>query len=410
MHVVIFEGNRWKEFAPLCYARPIFMMASGASTLLEKQLKHLAPSRVTLWVRPELAEWTTKYVLPQLKIPAAVNAPLDKDPALLISGRTVVFGRYDPLTEPSVMMDGEIPTVRTAYVIAPGLTPLDVMARNDKWQKVLDLPKADQRGRTAHHLWDLIDWNEEAVVEDSIHIEQQNAIPPGPYHIVSENTVFLGNNVELQPGCVLDGSKGPVIIGDGALIGANAVLQGPCYVGRNTAIRPLAFIRAGTTIGPGCKIGGEVSNAIVLGNSNKSHQGFLGDSYLGEFVNLGAGTNTSNLKNTYGQVTVQIGQRKFETGRRFVGSVIGDHTKTSIGTRLTTGAYVGYGSMVAHAAPPHFIPSFTFLTDKGPEPYRREKSVAVMEQVRARRGLEWGDVEEKLLDYVAKIAKEVEGA
>ncbi len=235
-------------------------------------------------------------------------------------------------------------------------------------------------------------------------------IPAGPYHIVSEQNISLGKNVELEPGCVLDAGKGPIMIGDGALIGANSVIQGPCYIGNNTAVRPHGLIRPGTTIGPGCKVGGEISNSIILGNSNKSHQGFLGDSYLGEFVNLGAGTNTSNLKNTYGQVTVQIGNRKFETGRRFVGSVIGDHTKTSIGTRLTTGAYVGYGSMVAHASPPHFIPSFTFLTDKGAEPYRREKSVEVMEQVRARRGLGWGDVEEKMLDYAVKAAKEIEGA
>ena len=407
MHVVIFEGNRWKAFAPVALARPIFSLASGASTLLEKQLRYLNPSRVTLWVRPELAAWTRKYVVPTIKVPASVNTPLDDEPALMVNARQLVLGRYRPLCEESIILDDEEGTVRSAYVRMPGLLPEDIMQRAGRWMKAFDLPKAEPNGRTAQHVWDLVDWNDEALVDDSIQFEHQR-IAPGPYHVVQEQNVYLGSRVELQPGCVLDGSKGPIMIGENVLIGANAVIQGPCSIGANSLVRPLAFIRPGTTIGPACRVGGEISNSIMQANSNKSHEGFLGDSYVGEFVNLGAGTNTSNLKNTYGLVTVRIGKRSFETGRRFVGSVIGDHAKTAIGTRLTTGSYVGYGSMIAHSSPPHFVPSFTFLTDRGSEPYRREKAIEVMKQVRERRGLGWGQIEADLVDYVAKSATEIE--
>src|SRR4029079_16305029 len=113
-----------------------------------------------------------------------------------------------------------------------------------------------------------------------------------------------------EPGCVLDASKGPILVGAGATLGANCVIQGPCAIGAHSSVMPVALIRPGTTIGPGCKVGGEVSNTILQANSNKSHEGFLGDSYLGEWVNLGAGTTTSNLKNTYGEVSMKIGSRE----------------------------------------------------------------------------------------------------
>jgi hypothetical protein len=145
--------------------------------------------------------------------------------------------------------------------------------------------------------------------------------------------------------------------------------------------------------------------------SNKVHYGYLGDSYLGEWVNLGAGTTTSNLKNTYGPITMRIGPQQIATDRRFLGSMIGDHTKTAIGTRLMTGSYVGYCCLVAGSdLPPKYLPSFTFWTDKGSEKYRMEKAREVMTQVLGRRGKPWTDQDQALVEYVAETAAEVEGA
>ena len=159
------------------------------------------------------------------------------------------------------------------------------------------------------------------------------------------------------------------------------MIQGPCFVGWHSTVMPLALIRGGTSIGPQCKVGGEVSNAIILGSSNKSHEGFLGDSYLGEWVNLGAGTTTSNLKNTYGEVSIKIGTREIPSGHNFLGSLIGDHTKTAIHTRLMTGTYVGYCCMLAaNGSSPRFVPSFSFCTERGIEPYRAEKAAEVMQR------------------------------
>ena len=202
-----------------------------------------------------------------------------------------------------------------------------------------------------------------------------------------------------------------MILADHATIGANAVITGPCYIGPGSTVAPLSHVRGGVSVGPRCKVGGELSNAILIGNSNKAHDGFLGDSYLGEWVNLGAGTVTSNLKNTYGQVTMPTRTGPVATGRQFVGSMIGDHAKIAVGTRLMTGSYVGYGSMVARTAPPpRVVPSLSFLTDAGIEPYRLDNAAKVMAAVYARRGRGWTDDDAAINESVRHVAPEVEPA
>jgi bifunctional N-acetylglucosamine-1-phosphate-uridyltransferase/glucosamine-1-phosphate-acetyltransferase GlmU-like protein len=161
-----------------------------------------------------------------------------------------------------------------------------------------------------------------------------------------------------------------------------------------------------------CKVGGEVSNSIFAGHANKSHEGFVGDSSVGEWVNLGAGTTTSNLKNTYGEIGLPVrAGEEVRTGRRFLGAVIGDHAKTAVGTRLMTGSYVGAASMVATGGlPPRHVPSFTWLTDAGPQAYRMDKALEVMRAVYARRNRPWTDVDEQTAAYAASVAPRVEGA
>jgi hypothetical protein len=172
---------------------------------------------------------------------------------------------------------------------------------------------------------------------------------------------------------------------------------------------PLSFIRPGTSVGPNCRVGGEVSNSIFVANSNKGHDGFVGDSYIGEWVNFGAGTNTSNLKNTYGQIRVRIGHKEIQTDRRFLGALVGDHSKTGIGTRLTSGSYVGFCSMIAASGiPSSFTSSFSFVTDKGTERYRLDKAREVMSQVYARRGRTWSDGDEFILRYASDTSQLVE--
>lgn len=409
MHVVIFEGSRWPSFAPLSLNRPVFMLRCGLSTLLDQQIRALSPTRLTLWVRPSLAEYCRKHIVPTLTVPTKVNAPLDDEMALISSGRMIHLQRYEYPSSPCVILEEE-GVVCKALVRAPGLGPEDCMLRSPAWMKLLDLPLDMPQSRLPQYIWDLTQWNEEAIVADAIDLRGQ-AIdhPAGAYHLVNEDDVHLASKVTLEPGVVLDASKGPVVVDAGSVIGANSVIQGPCHIGQYTTISPLTHIRGGTSIGPGCKIGGEVASSIIMGNTNKAHYGYLGDSYLGEWVNLGAGTTTSNLKNTYGRINMRIGPKEIPTDRRFLGSMIGDHTKTAIGTRLMSGSYIGYCCLIAGSAmPPRHMPSFTFWTDRGAEQYRLEKAQEVMKQVYGRRGRQWTEQDQAMLEYVAATSTEVE--
>jgi UDP-N-acetylglucosamine diphosphorylase/glucosamine-1-phosphate N-acetyltransferase len=412
MHVVIFEGSHWSMFAPLSLSRPVFALATGASSLLEKQIRHLKPTRLTLWVRPEMAEFCRERIIPHLKIPTQVNVPLDNESALLFNGRTVHFGEFErPVDEAVVVDDGEV--VRTAHVRRPGLSHNDVINRSQAWMKLLDLPHAEPRGRLVDSLWDLIHWNDESLIEDyaALHGVTSEPKPAGPYHMLREEDIWLAPGVKLSPGCVLDASRGPIILKQNASIGPNSVLTGPCVIGEHARIRPLTQIREGTSIGNMCTIGGEVSNSIVLGYSNKAHEGFLGHSYLGKWVNLGSGTTTSNLKNTYGEIRARIGAKEIATGRQFLGSVIGDHSKTAVLSRLAAGAYLGFYSMLdGIGTSVRFVPSFTFQTGDGPEPYRMDKAIEVTRRVFARRDREFNATDEGVMRYVAGVAPDVESA
>jgi UDP-N-acetylglucosamine diphosphorylase/glucosamine-1-phosphate N-acetyltransferase len=412
MHVVIFEGQRWDTFAPLSLSKPTFMLPSGMGTLLDKQLALLKPDRLSLWVRPQLAEYCRQMVLPQLKVPTTVNEPLDDAPALIATGRTLHLKKFDVPAEPCVVIE-EGDLVRFAQVEKmAGLSSADVFARNERWMQVVNLPRASSQARYVDYVWDLISWNEEAIIADFVRWKEKSEIPKdGPYHLINPENICLAKNAKLAAGCVLDGSKGPIVLDVGASVGPNAVVEGPCYIGQYSQIQALSHIRPGTSIGRVCKVGGEVSNSIISPFSNKSHYGYLGDSFVGSWVNFGAGTTTSNLKNTYGQISMQIGKKEHKTGRRMLGSIIGDHTKTAIGTRLNTGSYVGYSCLIAgNELTPRFMPSFSFWTSRGLEPYDLTKAKEVATRVYDRRDKQWTALDEQILKYVAEAAPQVEVA
>ena len=410
MHVVIFEGSRWSAFAPLSLSRPVFGLATGATSLLEKQLRHLRPRRLTLWVRPEMEAFCRDRILPHLAIPAQINQPLDDEPALLFNGRTVHFGEFEYPPHDAVVVD-EGDVLRLARVKLPGLSHQDVFSRSQRWIDLHNLPHTMPQSRLVDSLWDLIHWNDDSLIEDFAHLHNQPSapLPQGPYHAVNSDDVWLGHHVSLEAGCVLDASKGPVMIGSGATIGANSVVKGPCWIGPNARVRPLTQIREGTSIGTGCTVGGEISHSVMLDYSNKAHEGYLGHSYVGKWVNLGSGTTTSNLKNTYGQIRARVGKEEVQTGRQFLGSVIGDHSKTAVLTRLNAGTYVGFCSMIAtYGLQPKLIQSLTFLGPGGVEPYQMDKAIEVTRRVFARRERQFTSTDEQIMRYVAQVAPQIE--
>lgn len=181
------------------------------------------------------------------------------------------------------------------------------------------------------------------------------------------------------------------------------MIEGPCYVGPHTVVQPQTYLRPQTVIGSWCKVAGEITASVVGHYTNKAHYGYLGNSVVGEWVNLGAGTTVSNLKNTYGEVRMQLGadDAPEPTGRQFLGPVIGDLVRTAIGSRLLTGSCIGTGSMLAVSAfSPKFVPAGRFVTDAGDEPADVEKFVATYRLMRARRGLAPDEADEAVLREV----------
>jgi UDP-N-acetylglucosamine diphosphorylase/glucosamine-1-phosphate N-acetyltransferase len=410
MHVVIFEGIRWDTFAPLALNKPTFVLPCGMGTLLDKQLDLLKPDRLTLWVRPQLAEYCRQLVAPNLKIPTSVNTPLDDQPTLLATGRTLHLARFEMPEEPSaVVEEGELLRFARVEKMA-GLGPDDVFRRSDKWMKIFQLPRTAPQARFVDRIWDLIAWNEEALITDFVRWHDASTLPAdGPWHVINPDDVRFSKGAKLAPGCVLDASKGPIVLDVGASIGANAVLEGPCYIGQYTQVAPLTTISAGTTICSICKIGGEIRNSIISSYSNMPHHGFVGNSFVGSWVNLGAGTMTSDIKNTYGEVTMQIGDTEHKTGRRRLGAMIGDHSKIAVGSRLNTGSYIGYCCQLSGSRlTPKFVPSYSFWTDEGMQKYDIEKAIEVAQRMMDRRDRKWTELDEQVMRYVADAAPGVE--
>ncbi len=206
-----------------------------------------------------------------------------------------------------------------------------------------------------------------------------------------QHKLWISPSAKVYPGATIDLENGPVAIEDHAVVRPGAILIGPCSVGPHSTVLERATIRPHTAIGPWCKVNGEVGGVIFQGFANKAHDGYLGDSFVGEWVNLGAGTTISNLLNTYGEViaraSVSTGNER--SGQQFLGPIIGDHVKTAICTRLMTGSVIHTGAMIAStAAASGCVPRFAWITDSGQRTYRPEKFAEVMRAAMARRKVE----------------------
>jgi UDP-N-acetylglucosamine diphosphorylase/glucosamine-1-phosphate N-acetyltransferase len=213
--------------------------------------------------------------------------------------------------------------------------------------------------------WQLIVENGPCIEDDFSKNPLRGAAPESALYrgvdLINEEDILIGESVEVRSGTVLDASSGPIIIAEGAVIEPNAIIYGPCYIGKLTIIRGGAKVGKGTSIGDQCRIGGEVGESVIAGYTNKQHTGFLGHSYIGSWVNIGAGTANSDMKNNYGMIKAWCAGAIRNTGRRFFGLVCGDHSKIAINTRINTGTVIGFNANVFYTGyPPKFVPSFTW--------------------------------------------------
>ncbi|MDX1637555.1 MAG: putative sugar nucleotidyl transferase [Balneolaceae bacterium] len=247
------------------------------------------------------------------------------------------------------------------------------------------------------HLWDLFQLNGQetrADIERFGITDGNNASISDKAILSGREDIHVGDNAMIEPGAILMADTGPIYIGPGATVGAGAILKGPVAICRNSIVKPGARIYDATTIGPVCKAGGEIGNTIFHSYSNKGHEGYLGNSLIGQWCNFGADTNTSNLKNNYSTIRLTDWEtmQQVETGQQFIGTIMGDHSKTAINVQLNTGTICGVScNIFTSDFPPKLIPSFTWVGTNVMQPYKFDKAVETMEAVMKRRDVAISD-------------------
>ncbi len=239
------------------------------------------------------------------------------------------------------------------------------------------------------YLWDAIDHNAYQIKDDSRFFNfdsDQEYFSNTDSFFVNKGAISIGDNVRISPSVVIDAEEGPVIIGNNVKIMPQATILGPCFIGDDTVIKVGAKIYEDTSIGEVCKVGGEIEATIIHAYSNKQHDGFLGHSYICEWVNLGADTNNSDLKNTYGDISVLIRDNEIDTGKMFLGLLCGDHSKSAINTSFNTGTVAGICGIFVHEGfLAKNIPSFAWTGRKNSPIYKLEKALEVAAKVMSRR-------------------------
>ncbi|MBP6510166.1 MAG: hypothetical protein KA339_06380 [Candidatus Kapabacteria bacterium] len=242
------------------------------------------------------------------------------------------------------------------------------------------LGSVDCIGNVLHRQWQALDHIADSIEWDASLLDQS-----------------IASSASIHPSSVIDDSNGSVVIGEDVEIGPFCVITGPVAIGSGTKVKPHTTIHT-SVIGPMCKVAGEIEDSVIHGYSNKQHHGFLGHSYLGEWVNLGAGTTTSDLKNNYGHIRVDLPWGQEDTQRKFLGILMGDHSKSAIGTMFTTGTVCGVSSnIVASVLPERSISSFRWLDKQ----YETDRAIDVARTVMARRNTSLGPETEALLRYLA---------
>jgi len=403
MNIIIFEDPLYRNFDPISLSHPTFTLLCGTSKIYVKWLTALKARSCTFGCRPYLAQVLTD----ETKFPA--NQFTEGD-TLFINGRFVpsaetLKGIKKLAIGDGAVIDGDLAAFRLVIDKRLGAdNPLTRLYDLEAFQQIRNLLKEVKvSGRGFKYLWEIVDYNGSAIAEEFADFKNGKSsgkIDPKAA-LMKKANIYLAQGVQINPQVVIDASEGPVIIERGTIVEPLTFIKGPCYIGPNCRIVG-GKIREGCSFGPVCRFGGEIEEAILLGFDNKYHEGFLGHAYLGEWVNLGAMTTNSDLKNNYSSITVSVAGNSIDSGRMKVGCFIGDHTKTGIGTTLNTGINIGFscnlygGSLFIDKQ----IRSFSWGTPDSLVDYRVDKALETAASSMARRKVEISEAQRALFKHI----------
>jgi UDP-N-acetylglucosamine diphosphorylase / glucose-1-phosphate thymidylyltransferase / UDP-N-acetylgalactosamine diphosphorylase / glucosamine-1-phosphate N-acetyltransferase / galactosamine-1-phosphate N-acetyltransferase len=379
--LILFDDAQARSWAPFSLTRPIGELLYGSMTLRARAERVLGIDCAGHITSPSLASFDEQGA-PGTLTPDQVNALTG--PKVLLSSRCALdFAETAmPPGRARIVVGG-----RTVGLVLPAGEPFP----SDAWildpETEDDGPDAPRRlaleGENVSSPWDLVRMNPDRLRRDASHLWPDSKHPAG-VHLVGDGVLSLGADAVIEPGVVIDLREGPVRLDEGARVEGPARLVGPLHLGRGSIV--FGGHVAASSIGPVCKIRGEVADSVLLGYDNKAHDGYLGHALVGRWVNLGALTTNSDLKNNYGSVTVWTPSGPVDTGLMKVGCFLGDHVKTGIGTVLNTGTVVGTGSNVfGGGMPPSFVPPFSWGSGSEYVDYRLDKFLEGAERAMARR-------------------------
>ncbi len=392
MNYILFDTERRLDFLPLTHTRPMAEIRCGINTIAEKW-KHYLQTEVSYKTELYLQQ---KYKLHIEDVNIFIDSSIIPTDTLVHAIRSLHINEYLLYNKKCIaccitkenaetFVENEIPNTSTCI----------------EYKDVIDC---------LHNITDIFSKNEQEIKHDVAYIcKGRKSQPCSATNTIIGNTELLfieeGATVECA---ILNTTNGPIYIGKHAEIMEGSIVRGPFAMGENAQLKMGTKIYGATTIGIGCKVGGEVNNSVFFANSSKAHDGFIGNSIIGEWCNIGADSNNSNLKNNYEEVKLwSEHSNKFEkTGLQFCGLVLADHSKCGINTMFNTGTVVGVSSNIFGAGfPRNFIPSFSWGGAQGFTEYTLAKSIATAEKVFARRKIEFDEVEKNIFTHVFDITK-----
>ncbi|MFQ6040125.1 MAG: putative sugar nucleotidyl transferase [Candidatus Poribacteria bacterium] len=415
-NICIFEDKGFENLLPLTYTRPVYELFCGMSTLREKLVRLYPDAKLHLLSRD--------YLIPVLKRKVFANyynrlSAIAGEGCLFLNGRLLAYPDLDieiPLQgEDEFFVHGdEFVAARVTEETSGKIKPEEWTIFSEDILKQNPLIAAEifkkyARKSTSvevemiNYPWDVVYLNSWAIKLDALSLEPEihGFVDPSVTIYGSEYDVSVGTDAEVEAGVVFDATEGPIVIGQHAVITSYTSINGPAFIGADTRIER-AQIRSGTSIGSHCRVGGEINTSIFHGYSNKPHVGYIGHSYIGEWVNLEALTTNSNFNN-YETIKVVVNEKIINSQKIKVGCFIGDYTQMGIGTLIPPGAVIGVGCNIFGGTTPQVVPSFAWGGIEGFSSCQLDKLIADFQKNMKRRGVEQTGADVKLLRSVYQL-------